>query len=88
MKSRVKSSSDWRIFAIDYTYLCRFILSSGGAEMTTKDSAQDPKEVTVSEGLAKVHEASDQLTEEEIEALAEEARLAATQTKKVSGNAP
>nr|WED70329.1 hypothetical protein PJ912_22055 [Pectobacterium colocasium] len=34
--------------------------------MTTKDSAQDPKEVTVSEGLAKVHEASEQLTEEEI----------------------
>ncbi|MEL4888432.1 hypothetical protein N6P31_15390 [Pectobacterium betavasculorum] len=53
--------------------------------MTTKD---DPKEVTVSEGLAKVHEASEQLTEEEIEALAEEARLAATQAKKESGNTP
>ncbi|MEQ9945668.1 hypothetical protein [Pectobacterium aroidearum] len=56
--------------------------------MTTKDSAQDPKEVTVSEGLAKVHEASEQLTKDEIEALAEEARQAATQTKKASGNAP
>ncbi|MEQ9900767.1 hypothetical protein ABRP59_14155 [Pectobacterium punjabense] len=53
--------------------------------MTTKD---DPKDVTVSEGLAKVHEASGQLTEEEIEALAEEARQAATQTKKESGNTP
>ncbi|GKV77118.1 hypothetical protein PEC106568_22920 [Pectobacterium carotovorum subsp. carotovorum] len=56
--------------------------------MTTKDSAQDPKEVTVSEGLAKVHEASEQLTEEEVEALAEEARRAATQTQEGSGNAP
>ncbi|MCA6951480.1 hypothetical protein [Pectobacterium polaris] len=56
--------------------------------MTTKDSEQDPKAVTVSEGLAKVHEASEQLTEEEIEALAEEARQAATQTQKASGSAP
>ncbi|MBN3073985.1 hypothetical protein H4F33_18095 [Pectobacterium brasiliense] len=56
--------------------------------MATKDSAQDPKEVTVSEGLAKVHEASEQLTEEEIDELAEEARQAATQTQKGSGNAP
>ncbi|WP_174871242.1 hypothetical protein [Pectobacterium polaris] len=56
--------------------------------MTTKDSTQDPKDVTVSEGLAKVHEASEQLTEEEIEALAEEARRAATQTQKASGCAP
>ncbi|QQG29893.1 hypothetical protein JFY74_07620 [Pectobacterium carotovorum] len=54
--------------------------------MTTKDSTQDPKEVTVSEGLAKVHEASDQLTKEEIEALAEKARQAATQTKNAPGN--
>ncbi|MBN3136777.1 MULTISPECIES: hypothetical protein [Pectobacterium] len=53
--------------------------------MTTKD---DPKDVTVSEGLAKVHEASGQLTKEEIEALAEEARQAATQTKQASGNTP
>ena len=53
--------------------------------MVTKD---DPKDVTVSEGLAKVHEASDQLTEEENEALAEEARQAATQTKKASDNRP
>ncbi|WP_167389293.1 hypothetical protein [Pectobacterium peruviense] len=53
--------------------------------MTTKD---DPKEVTVSEGLAKVHEASEQLTKEEIDALAEEARQAATETKKTSGNTP
>ncbi|WP_167335186.1 hypothetical protein [Pectobacterium fontis] len=53
--------------------------------MATKD---DPKDVTVSEGLAKVHEASDQLTEEDIEALAEEARQAATQTRKASDNTP
>ncbi|MBJ7220306.1 MULTISPECIES: hypothetical protein [unclassified Brenneria] len=53
----------------------------------------NPKDVTVSEGLAKVHKASDRLTEEEIEALAEEAKNAAEQTrkeriKKETGNAP
>ncbi|MEH0873403.1 hypothetical protein OI450_11220 [Pectobacterium cacticida] len=53
--------------------------------MTTKD---DPKDVTVSEGLAKVHEASGQLTEEEIDALAEEAKRAAEQAKKMPDNDP
>ncbi|MEH2920067.1 hypothetical protein ACFFL1_02850 [Samsonia erythrinae] len=56
--------------------------------MTTHDAPDDPKAVTVNEGLAKVHEAAEQLTEEEVEALAEEARQAATQTQKDPGNKP
>ncbi|WP_170116019.1 hypothetical protein [Brenneria roseae] len=51
-------------------------------------TTQDPKDVTVSEGLAKVHEASEQLTDEEIETLAEEAREAATQTQNEPGKTP
>ncbi|CNH10659.1 Uncharacterised protein [Yersinia aldovae] len=35
------------------------------------------KETTVNEGLAKIHEASGQLTDEQIEQLAEEAKEAA-----------
>lgn len=49
---------------------------------------QDPKDVTVSEGLAKVHEASNQLTDEEIEELAEEARQAVIQTQNESQKKP
>ncbi|WP_409307313.1 hypothetical protein [Pectobacterium sp. B1J-3] len=49
---------------------------------------QDPKDVTVNEGLAKVHEASEQLTDEEIEKLAEEARQAATQTQNSPDKTP
>ncbi|CNB20431.1 hypothetical protein [Yersinia intermedia] len=35
------------------------------------------EETTVNEGLAKIHEASEQLTEEQIEQLAEDAKAAA-----------
>ncbi len=48
----------------------------------TEQKADDPKAVTVGDGLAKMHEAAEQLTEEEIEALAEEARAAAKNINK------
>ncbi|MCL2894426.1 MULTISPECIES: hypothetical protein [Brenneria] len=41
----------------------------------------DPKEVTVSDGLAKMREAADKLTEEELEALAEEAKKAVEESR-------
>ncbi|MCG8709136.1 hypothetical protein JHU04_002370 [Brenneria sp. 4F2] len=45
-------------------------------------SQSDPKEVSVSDGLAKMHEAADKLTEEEVAALAEEAKQAVMDAKK------
>lgn len=42
----------------------------------------DPDKVKISDGLAKMREAAQQLTEEEIEALAEKARQDAEQNKK------
>ncbi|EHD22258.1 MULTISPECIES: hypothetical protein [Brenneria] len=42
----------------------------------------DPKDVTVSEGLAKMREAADKLSDEEVDALAEEAKKAVIESKK------
>ncbi|MEC5321049.1 hypothetical protein VSX61_19270 [Brenneria populi subsp. brevivirga] len=41
----------------------------------------DPKDVTVGEGLAKVHEAADKLTEKEVDELAEKAKKAVAEAK-------
>ncbi|MDX5627644.1 MULTISPECIES: hypothetical protein [unclassified Brenneria] len=46
----------------------------------TKSDPQ--KDATVSEGLAKMREAADKLTEEEVAALAEKAKKAVTDAKK------
>lgn len=46
-----------------------------------KENSDDPKDVTVDDGLEKLYEAAEQLTEEELEALAEEARAAAEKTR-------
>ncbi|WP_170158935.1 hypothetical protein [Brenneria alni] len=46
----------------------------------------DPKDATVSEGLAKMREAADKLTEEEVDALAEEAKQAVIDTKTEADN--
>jgi len=48
--------------------------------------SKDPLETDVNEGLAKMHEAREQLTEEEIEALAEKARKEAELTRKKHQN--
>lgn len=47
-----------------------------------EQQTDDPKAVTVGDGLAKVHEAAEQLTEEEIDTLADAACAAAQNTTK------
>ncbi|QTF09076.1 hypothetical protein HC231_15060 [Brenneria izadpanahii] len=44
----------------------------------------DPKDVTVSEGLAKMREAADKLTEEEVAELAEEAKKAVIESQEAA----
>lgn len=47
-----------------------------------EQQTDDPKAVTVGDGLAKLHEAAEQLTEDEIDALADAARAAAQNANK------
>ncbi|MCS3433169.1 hypothetical protein [Klebsiella sp. BIGb0407] len=48
--------------------------------------SKDPLETDVNEGLAKMHEASELVSEEEVEALAEKARKEAELTRKQHQN--
>lgn len=49
--------------------------------MATQEK-NDPKDVSVDDGLAKLHQAAQRLTEEDIEELADEARQAAQRARK------
>lgn len=55
-------------------------------DSVSQENHGDPKAVTVDDGLAKVHEAAEKLTEEDIEAMAEEARAAAEKTRQAHGH--
>lgn len=48
---------------------------------TVGGDREKPEDVTISEGLAKIHEASEQLTEEQEDAMADKAREAAKESQ-------